>query len=422
MSFRIKNNKKYHVDERVTLDTKHAEIVKSFDLNQAKKNKMISKMNRLNQQLKKINTDFEKNDYSLSNVLQKQKEKRRITTEIEKIQKDMDEERLENEKNTYYLDSLPYLRQYYDIDKHDLPTKNKVSKLQSTIEIKPPKVKKLESFFIKDHTETNAEKDNSTIFNEYKAVILNDFLSQFDNNYQNNRDLYIESVDDKGYRWCHTCDMEKTLIQNEGIAVCTNCGITEKAVIDNTKPSYKDTTQQELCCFSYKKMNHFNEWIYQSQGKEATHVPREVYDIILDEINKDHLREDQLTIERLRKYLKSHSLNKYYEHTQYIRAKILGQDPDPFTPELENKLRIMFKEVQTPFKKHKPQGRKNFLSYSYVFNKFLELLNEKKYMYKFPLPKSTNKLRNMDEVWKLIVEDLAEANPNSCWKFIPSTH
>ena len=40
----------------------------------------------------------------------------------------------------------------------------------------------------------------------------------------------------------------------------------------------------------------------------------------------------------------------------------------------EEELRRMFKEIQIPFQKHCPEDRKNFLSYSYILHKFVQLL------------------------------------------------
>ena len=43
--------------------------------------------------------------------------------------------------------------------------------------------------------------------------------------------------------------------------------------------------------------------------------------------------------------------------------------------ETEEELRRMFKEIQVPFHKFCPRYRKNFLSYSYVLHKFVQLLS-----------------------------------------------
>ena len=54
--------------------------------------------------------------------------------------------------------------------------------------------------------------------------------------------------------------------------------------------------------------------------------------------------------------------NKYYEHIPHILNKLNGLPIPHFEPELEEKLRSMFKEIQVPFLKHAPIYRKNFLS------------------------------------------------------------
>jgi hypothetical protein len=81
--------------------------------------------------------------------------------------------------------------------------------------------------------------------------------------------------------------------------------------------------------------------------------------------------------------------------------------------ELEERLRIMFKDIQAPFEKHCPPERKNFLSYSYVLYKFCELLGEDEYLEYFPLLKSKEKLYNQDVLFRKICEELR-------WEFIPT--
>jgi len=81
--------------------------------------------------------------------------------------------------------------------------------------------------------------------------------------------------------------------------------------------------------------------------------------------------------------------------------------------ELEECLRMMFKDIQKPFDTHCPAERKNFLSYSYVLYKFCELLSEDEYLQYFPLLKSKEKLYQQDVIWKMICQDLM-------WEFIPT--
>ena len=68
-----------------------------------------------------------------------------------------------------------------------------------------------------------------------------------------------------------------------------------------------------------------------------------------------------LNYEKIRAILKKNKINKYYEHIPYILNRITGKINPQLTPELEEKLRQMFKEIQVPFLKHSPKNRKNFL-------------------------------------------------------------
>ena len=120
-----------------------------------------------------------------------------------------------------------------------------------------------------------------------------------------------------------------------------------------------------------------------------------------------------LDYNKIRNILKKNKINKYYEHIPYILNRITGKSSPQLTPELEDKLREMFRQIQGPFLKHSPKNRKNFLSYSYVLHKFLEILGEDKYIMYFPLLKSRQKLHQQEQIWEKICEDLN-------WQFIKS--
>lgn len=426
MSFRVRGNKKHIKEERVTLESKHESIINDFNNNEKKVDTLKKKLKSLNTKLKRktkkytpiINLAPSDPDFSLKEKFTRQKELDNLQNQIDEMQKQIETLSSSHNKNEYYINSLPLIRQYNDIDLYEKKGRyryhDKASLLQNTSDDyldNPGKVKSLDDFFIKKNFEK--PDDNDEVFNKKKASILIDYLREFDDDFQYTKRLYTAGSSNKEYMWCSLCNMEKTLIHDEGVVLCTSCQLQEKALIDCTKPSYKETTQQEICYFSYKKMNHFNEWIYQSQGKETTTIPKFVYETLLMEIKKDNLRIDDLSNDKVRSYLRIHKLNKFYEHIPYIISKLTGVEQPMFSPNLEEHLRNMFKEIQTPFKIHKPKDRKNFLSYSYIFHKFLELLGEYKYLHRYPLLKSQEKLRVMDNIWQKICADLN-------WKFIPS--
>ena len=79
-------------------------------------------------------------------------------------------------------------------------------------------------------------------------------------------------------------------------------------------------------------------------------------------------------------------------------------------PKPGNRLLIMlddaFTELQGPFKHYKASGRKNFLNYNYVFCRLFQKLGCTQFCMFFPLIKSRQKLRALDEMWEGMVASL----------------
>ena len=152
----------------------------------------------------------------------------------------------------------------------------------------------------------------------------------------------------------------------------------------------------------------------QFQAKETTDISNEIIESILEELKKSRYTNlAKISNGKVKEVLKKLKLNKYYEHIPYIINKLNGKPPPILTPEIEESLRNMFKEIQAPFIKHCPKERKNFLSYSYVLHKFIQLLGIDQYLEYFPLLKSREKLYQQDRIWKNICIELG-------WEFINS--
>ena len=241
-----------------------------------------------------------------------------------------------------------------------------------------------------------------------RAALLDEYLSYTDNDYINN------NIDNNIANQCEHChSTDKTILYNDSICYCNNCFAIHNLLTDNEKPSYKDPPK-EISYFSYKRINHYQEWLNQIQGKETTDIPDEIFDRIMLELKKQRITNVQdLNRRKIKEILKKLKINKYYEHIPYILNRITGIPNPNLTQELEEKLRNMFKEIQVPFLKHSPLNRKNFLSYSYVIHKFIQLLEKDEYLKYFPLLKSRDKLHQQEQIWRNICNDLG-------WKFIRS--
>ena len=221
----------------------------------------------------------------------------------------------------------------------------------------------------------------------------------------------IEETESRNVYQCQCASMNVFLTSNWE-QVCNDCGHSEFIFTDEL--SFREEQERDkTIAYSYKKENHFNEWMMQFQAKESTNVPKQIIDDLKMEIQKQKLNVKEITHAKIREILKKLKYNKYYEHVPYIATLVSGNTPPVMPQELEDRLRLMFHQVQGPFKRHCPGDRTNFLSYSYVLYKFCELLGEDQYLACFPLLKSNDKLYKHDQIWRKICEDLR-------WQFIPT--
>ena len=212
---------------------------------------------------------------------------------------------------------------------------------------------------------------------------------------------------------CPLCKNPLTLKNVDSLLICEKCGYTNNIIINSEKVSYKDPPR-ESSYFAYKRINHFNEWLAQFQAKETTDIPEEVYSGIIKELDKNKFIDiSDISYKNMREILKKLKFNKYYEHIPHIINIVNGKKAPILTRQYEEQLRMMFKEIQTPFMQHCPENRKNFLSYSYVLHKFCELLELDELLVYFPLLKSREKLQQQDKIWEKICGSLR-------WQYIPS--
>jgi DNA-directed RNA polymerase subunit RPC12/RpoP len=212
---------------------------------------------------------------------------------------------------------------------------------------------------------------------------------------------------------CINCNNEMTNLVQEALIVCLNCGYQDVLLAEQNRPIMLYDKKDGIH-YSYKRINHFREWISQIQGKESTDIPNEVFEKILNELKKEKITDTtKLTPKFMRTILKKLRTHKYYEHTAYIINRINGIPPPQFSPELEQNLSNMFMQTQPLFIKYAPANRLNFISYSYILHKFFLILDMPEYLALFPLLKSRQKIAQNEEVFKKICKELK-------WTWIPS--
>ena len=236
---------------------------------------------------------------------------------------------------------------------------------------------------------------------------------------------FIEQVDYSKYyntlqSICETCNIP--LLVEEGHATCYECGLCIPTLHQSAELSYKELQEVDFKpAFSYQKLTHLEDWLRRFQAKEHKDIPQEILDKVILEAHKARITDlNNLTEEKVKKYLKKLELNDYYDNIINIINRINKRPCFTLTPDIEDKIKKMFNQIQEPFEKYKGTGRKNMLSYSYILHKFFLILELPEFAKYFFLLKSTDKLRQQDETFKKIVDEMVKIDPTTNWKFYPS--
>ncbi len=426
-TFKVKNKK---IEKRKgqileTLDSKHKEMIKDIESINDKlpelKRFLKQSKDQLNELIEKIrNTTVDINNIDILDD-DIYKEKYRIEENIDYLQGEIDKIENNEHLNDYFIKTGHLLYDYYDgsntLEKEYQSAKDLESETSSSEEDYDTE-DSASSENIKRATLENAiKKTKITDFIEKekgfeKAELYDKYIKLINNQTFIQKDIFMKKSQVGQSAICPKCNISLTLVHSEGLQVCNQCGVTEYILIDSEKPSFREPPP-EVSYFAYKRINHFNEWLSQFQAKESTEIPSEIYQLILIEMKKERITDlNKINHTKIREYLKKLKLNKYYEHIPHILNKLNKKVP-LISKEVEEKLRHMFKEIQAPFMKICPPNRKNFLSYSYVLHKFVELLGLDHLKEGFPLLKSREKLHQQDQMWKEICKELN-------WMFIKS--
>jgi len=213
---------------------------------------------------------------------------------------------------------------------------------------------------------------------------------------------------------CPCCKVERVVIEADGVAICPKCGSQDVVLVESDRVAVGTDSTKDYSSQSYRRVNHLSEHLAQVQGRETTVIPEALIDSVMLELKKERVSDMRnITPKMMRGILKRLGSSKYYEHITTIIRIINGQPPLRISPELEDKIKAMFKEVQPAFSRVCPTTRSNFLQYNYVISRILLLLNEPELASYFPPLKSREKQAMAESTWKAICADLG-------WPFMPS--
>tara|TARA_B000000477_G_scaffold121274_1_gene123681 strand:+ start:2850 stop:4016 length:1167 start_codon:yes stop_codon:yes gene_type:complete len=364
--------------DNCTLNTMHQNIIKDFEIKNEEYNSYTEAFEKIKIDNNSISSNiiYLKDNYSEKEYAELWSSNIKMKEQLIDIKTKLKE--LEKYKEVdYYNDTSHILFEYYNMIENESKFNN--NKKKTVLDA------------LNNKKTENINTDKSQLVDEYLSLT---------------NSKHIKKNNKENLELCKICENNLTCLQHEAILVCSNCGYQELLLVEQNRPILKQNAK-DTSHFSYKRINHFREWCNQVQGKESTDIPDEIFEKILAEIKKEKITDTKtITYAKMREILKRLRINKYYEHINYILNRINGIPTPQFSAELEEKLCIMFRDIQAPFLKHCPKDRKNFLSYSYVLYKFFQILGLYEYLKYFPLLKSREKLYLQDQIWKNICMEL----------------
>lgn len=306
--FRYKPEKSKPQDKISTLDETHREYVKRFEkdrqLLESKKlylKKITDEFNKLSEILGDVQESTKKltiptkivtSQITISNNIEIMQKKTKLKLEIEKISREIDDISNSTSELDYYSKIDGVLLRYYEIiddtsassqssksngmeQINAVPTKKVSRKRSKSVS---PTQKTILHFFncVPQETQSKTQdssSDSTTSEESEKSKGSrssgHEALSESHTLPKNRAalfDQYTRIIENKLPRkvrnisnFCEKCQVERTLLQNDGVYVCTKCGEVESALVESEVHNYKDSVTEKPI-YPYKRLNHLVEW------------------------------------------------------------------------------------------------------------------------------------------------------------------
>jgi uncharacterized phage infection (PIP) family protein YhgE len=306
--FRYKPEKSKPQEKISTLDETHREYVKRFEkdrqLLESKKSylkKLTDEFNKLSEisgdvrqestkKILNVPTKITTSQASISNNIEIIQKKTKLKLEIEKISREIDDISHSTSELDYYSKIDGVLLRYYEIiddtsasssqPSHGMEQINtistkKVSRKRS--KSASPNQKTILHFFncLPQDTATKTQETSSDSVSSEESERSkgskssgHDALSESHTLPKNRAalfDQYTRIIENKLPRkvrnisnFCEKCQVERTLLQNDGVYVCTKCGEVESALVESEVHNYKDSVTEKPI-YPYKRLNHLVE-------------------------------------------------------------------------------------------------------------------------------------------------------------------
>lgn len=203
---------------------------------------------------------------------------------------------------------------------------------------------------------------------------------------------------------CATCKTPMVLSTDGSMIMCHTCG-HGYAYVDATSSAMAYGDEVEFSTFTYRKYNHFVEFLAKFTYQESGVVPPVIMENVMKGLEEDGVRPDEVDHQKVYAVLKRLSYRKYYDYLSQITTRITNKPPPKLSPEETWTLKLLFRAIQAPFERHCPQDRTNFLSCQFVADCLLRLINREDLIpYLRPLKGADKRAKQRATMEKILAE------------------
>lgn len=334
--------------------------------------------------------------------------KRILEREIDRLMKECQEIESGKRLRDYEQQTRPYLEMLdsYMTRVGITPTSASSSSLISTIV--PPSVTNPSTIESTSTMPTVAAspKNNDIPMSWNDQDLFDDYMASVEGT---SAAVHVLSVDK-----CATCKRPMILSADGSMIMCRGCG-HGYPYVDATSAAIAYGDEVEFSTFTYRKYNHFVEWLTKFTYRESGVVPEKIMENVMRGLEEDGILPEQVNHQSVYAVLKRLSYRKYYDYLSQITTRITNKKPPTLSPEEEWKMKLLFRAIQGPFEKHCPQDRTNFLTCQFVADCLLRLIGREDLLPCLRPLKGLDKRAKQRATMEKILADLGLELPKSAY-------
>lgn len=229
-------------------------------------------------------------------------------------------------------------------------------------------------------------------------------LSEFNHKLNGTTPLVRLNNDDST---CIKCGGAALIQHSKSALNCQICGYSA-LILDATAAAVSFGEEVAFnSSFSYKRSNHFADWLARTQAKETYVVSDDVVKQVMAEMAAQKIHPSEVNQRTVLKIMKEKKMkSKAYNYATQVTMRCTGVPPPRLTSEMDQLANLIFIAIQEPFEKHAPTNRKNFLSYAYCVYRIYELLGADDLLENLPLLTGKGKIAAQDDIMEKIFAEM----------------